>query len=85
VAAATANKSTGALSVTDVVVSLFSQEGVLTSFVGWFRGVESESETSSTDSDFCHGGVRGVSSSSDSISAATPTLILVAPPSAFSP
>lgn len=84
-AAATANKSTGALSATVVVVSFFSQEGVLTSFVGWFRGVESGSEITSTESDFCHGGVRGASSSPDSIPAAAPTLIFVAPPSAFSP
>jgi hypothetical protein len=85
VAAATDSKSTGALASTVAVVSLFSQAGVLTSFAGCFRAVERGSETGSTVSDVCHGGVRGESSGSDSISAAVPTLILVAPPSAFSP
>ena len=85
VVAATDNKSTGALATTVAVASLLSHEGVLTSFAGCFRAMESGSETGSTVSDVCHGGVRGESSGSDSISAAAPTLILVAPPSAFSP
>ena len=89
VAAATDSKSTGALATTVVVASLFSQAGVLTSFAGCFRfvesGSESGSETGSAESDVCHGGVRGESSCSDSVSAAVPTLIFVAPPSAFSP
>ena len=84
-AAATDSKSTGALATTVVEVSLFSQAGVLTLFAGCFGAVESGSETGSTVSGVCHGGVRGVSSGSDSISATAPTLILVAPPSAFSP
>ena len=83
VAAATDSKSTGALAA--AVVSLFFQAGVLTSFAGCFRFVESGSETGSVVPDVCHGGVRGESSCSDSIPAASPTLILVAPPSAFSP
>ena len=85
VAAATDSKSTGALAATVAVVSLFSQAGVLTSFSGFFGFAESGTETGSIVSDVCHGGVRGESSFSDSISAAVPTLIFVAPPSAFSP
>ena len=85
VAAATDSKSTGALAATVAVVSLFSQAGVLTSFADCFGFAESGTETGSIASDVCHGGVRGESSCSDSISAAAPTLIFVAPPSAFSP
>jgi hypothetical protein len=85
VVAATDSKSTGALATSVAVASLLFHEGVLTSFAGCFRAMESGSETGSTVPDVCHGGVRGESSGSDSICAAAPTLILVAPPSAFSP
>ena len=83
--AVTDSKSTGVLAATVAVVPLFSQAGVLTSFAGCFGFAESGAETGSIVSDVCHGGVRGESSCSDSISAAVPTLIFVAPPSAFSP
>ena len=83
--ATTDSKSTGLFAAVVAVASFFSQAGVLTSFAGCFSVVERGSETGSTVSDVCHGGVRGESSCSDSIAAASPTLILVAPPSAFSP
>jgi hypothetical protein len=87
VVAARDSRSTEALVVTSATTSVFSQGGVLNSFAGLFSGAESGSDTVSSVLDFSQGGVRGESSppSSSSSSAAIPTLIFVAPPSAFSP
>jgi len=77
-------KSTGAFVTASATTSSFCQDGVLTSFDGWLRDAVSGSEREVSGLDFSQGGVRGASSSS-SISAAAPTFIFVAPPSAFSP
>jgi len=82
--AASDSRSTGAVVVGSATTSSFSHGGVLTSFVDWAKGAESGSVRAVPGLDFSQGGVRGASSSS-SISAAAPTFIFVAPPSAFSP